>query len=73
MFSSLAQHKISSRSCDECLSWNRALFEAGCEEYPWLVEDIQHLCEGAGKWVWSVGSVPKGPTDPTLQFLHDRC
>lgn len=32
-----------------CFSWNRALFEAGCEECPWLVGDIQHLCEGAGK------------------------
>lgn len=45
---------------NRCLSWNRALFEAGCEEYPWLVGH-QHLCKGAGKWVWSVGSVQKDP------------
>lgn len=41
-----------------CLSWNRALFEAGCEEYPWLVG---LSAEGAGKWAWSVGIVPKDP------------
>lgn len=47
-----------------CISWNRGLFEAGCEEMPMV---------GRGQLASDCGLWSKRTTDPTPQFLHDRC